>query len=148
MSLHGINGLGGAADIRGVQATIRAGAIGAAQTVQPRFVLPDPVQMERRPAFPRSRSSDDSSPGERPSEAFESRRGGGRGEAQAFTAFIAQSIAQELDLAEPSLRSSSAILAGTGAYARTAAAGPRQGGDEVEIIPPGRFSGQGLDLIA
>lgn len=145
MSLDGINGSGGTSDLRGVSAAIRAGGIGAAQAVQPRFALPDPIQVGRRPPSQRSRSVDDPPSGEHSAETQESRRGGDRPGTRAFTAFVAQSIAQEQADGESSLQSA-AILAGASAYARAAGAGRQQGQDGVEIIPPALSSGHALDL--
>ncbi len=146
MSLDGINGSGATTDLRGVPAAIRAGGIGATQAVQPRFVLPDPIQVGRRPAYQRTRSSDDQSSGERSAETFESRRSGDGAEARAFTAFVAQSIAQEQEDTESPLQPST-LLAGVSAYAHAARPGQENGQDGVEIIPPTLSSGHALDLV-
>lgn len=145
MSLDGINGSGGTSDLRGVSAAVRVGGIGAAQAVQPRFVLPEPIQVGRRPPSQRSSSTDDPPSGGRSAETQESRRGEDRPEARAFTAFVAQSIAQEQAGDESPLQSA-AILAGASAYARASGSGRQQGQDGVEIIPPVLSSGHALDL--
>jgi hypothetical protein len=140
VSVDGINGSGGAA------AAVRASGVGIAQAVRPRFGLPDPFQVSRRQGGQRSQIVDDSPDGERPSETFESRRKGDSPAARSFSAFVAQSLAQELD-PEDASAAPSLLLAGAGAYARSADAARRQDEANVEILPPALSSGHTLDLL-
>ncbi|CAA7623325.1 hypothetical protein [Magnetospirillum sp. SS-4] len=145
MSLDGIGGSGASIDPRGVAAAVRTENLAAAQAAQQRFVPPDPPQISRRPPSHRFDAADER-PSDRHSQPpFAVPRDGGDASAQAFTAFVVQSIAQEQGGDEGAFLSS-AIVAGAEAYARAAGPGRPPGQDGVEIIPPTLSSGHALDL--
>jgi len=147
VSLDAIGGSGTSIDPRGVAAAVRTESLAAAQAVQQRFVPPDPPQISRRPPSHRFDAADERPSDRRSPAPFAAPRGGEGISAQAFTAFVVQSIAQEQGGDEGAFLSS-AIVAGAEAYAR--AAGPERppGQDGVEVIPPALSSGHALDLTA
>lgn len=154
MSVDGITGSDGASRVRSAQSAAAGGGVLATLATQPRFDLPDAIAVSGRPApsrrdlFEIGAGRDEGRSGplrDRPAQGdgLAGRESGGT-----LSAFVAQSLAQDVPTAETS-PAAERIRAGIDAYTQasgSASSGPDLG---VEILfPPGGVlaSGHSLDL--
>ena len=144
MSASGIADSGSAVDIRAMAAALRSGAAAVAQAAA---VKPTVARFDRAvsawKAEQRSERIGDAEQ-DRPSSASSANgREGGSGQG-VFTAFLAQSIAQDGEFPDDS-PSRQRQQAGAAAYRRTAGAYPG-GQPQLELFVPPLSSGRALDL--